>query len=82
MNKIDISEEFEFFHSTQRINLIPDYQKNCNNLTTGSYQTIQRPIWVQEGSILNTGKLSNEFQNIIKELSENIFFLVTREEKE
>jgi len=82
LNEIDTSEEFKFFPGTQRINLVPDYQKNCNNPTTGSRQTIQRPIRVQEGSILNTGKLSNEFQNIVKELSENIFFSVTGEEKE
>jgi len=27
LNEIDINKEFEFFHGTQRINLVPDYQK-------------------------------------------------------
>jgi len=87
LSEINTAEEFECFRGTQRIDLIlrcNDNQKNWDNQThaTRSFST-SLPIRVQEASFLLINmRLKDEFKNIVKELSENIFFSVTGEAKE
>jgi len=75
LEKIDSTEDFQFFHGTQRINLIPDdNQKTCS-----SFKIL--PIRVQEKTSSLT-ELSDEFMKIAKDLSEDIFLPVMGEANE
>jgi len=75
LEKIDSTEDFQFFHGTQRINLIPDdNQKTCS-----SFKIL--PIRVQEKTSSLT-ELSDEFMKIAKDLSEDIFLSVMGEANE
>ncbi|CAB5180456.1 unnamed protein product [Rhizophagus irregularis] len=69
LEKINSTQDFQFFCSTQRINLISDdNQKSCS-----SFKIL--PIRVQEKTSSLT-ELSDEFKKIAKDLSEDIFLSV------
>ncbi|CAB4446793.1 unnamed protein product [Rhizophagus irregularis] len=80
LEKINVAEEFKFFHGTQRINLIPDNQKNCDKQKHAirSFKTL--PIRVQEISLLT--EFLDEFKKVAQDLSEDIFFSIMGEANE
>ncbi|PKY61788.1 hypothetical protein RhiirA4_523684, partial [Rhizophagus irregularis] len=80
LEKINVAEEFKFFHGTQRINLIPDNQKNCDKQKHAIRSLKTLPIRVQEISLLTD--FSDEFKKVAQDLSEDIFFSVMGEANE
>ncbi|PKK56782.1 hypothetical protein RhiirC2_871964, partial [Rhizophagus irregularis] len=75
LEKINSTQDFQFFRGTQRINLISDdNQKSCS-----SFKIL--PIRVQEKTSSLT-ELSDEFKKIAKDLSEDIFLSVMGEANE